>query len=59
MDTGKAGLLLLIPDLVALDLPALVHAGRLPGTRVVPAIVVAAVAAGAETDPHPPGLPRR
>jgi transposase len=35
--TGKAGLLLLIPDLVALGLPALVEKARYPGTRVVPA----------------------
>jgi transposase len=37
VETGKAGLLLLIPDLVALDLPALVKQGGYPGTRVVPA----------------------
>ena len=37
VETGKAGLLLLIPDLVALDLPALVKPGGYPGTRVVPA----------------------
>jgi Transposase DDE domain len=38
VDTGKAGLLLLVPELVELDLPALVtHAGY-PGTRVVPAL---------------------
>jgi DDE family transposase len=37
VDTGKAGLLLLVPDLVALDLPALVRAAGYPGTRVVPA----------------------
>ncbi len=36
-DSAKAGLLLLVPDLVALDLPALVHQGGYPGTRVVPA----------------------
>lgn len=37
VDSAKAGLLLLVPDLVALELPALVaHAGY-PGTRVVPA----------------------
>ncbi|MDP9208441.1 MAG: hypothetical protein M3O65_08065 [Actinomycetota bacterium] len=38
IETGKAGLLLLVPDLAALDLPALVRAGGYPGTRVVPAI---------------------
>jgi transposase len=33
-----AGVLLLIPGLVALDLPAAVSAARLPGTREVPAL---------------------
>ena len=37
VDSAKAGLLLLIPDLVALDLPALVSTAGYPGTRVVPA----------------------
>ena len=37
MDSAKAGLLLLVPDLVALDFPALVKAAGYPGTRVVPA----------------------
>ena len=37
LDSAKAGLLLLIPDLVALDLPALVETAGYPGTRVVPA----------------------
>ena len=36
-ETGKAGLLLLVPDLVALDLPGLVGKAGYPGTRVVPA----------------------
>jgi hypothetical protein len=36
-ETGKAGLLLLIPDLVALGLPDLVRQAGYPGTRVVPA----------------------
>ncbi len=36
--TGKAGLLLLVPDLVDLDLPGLVRAAGYPGTRVVPAV---------------------
>ncbi|MGH3860505.1 MAG: hypothetical protein ACRDSQ_13035, partial [Actinokineospora sp.] len=36
VETGKAGLLLLVPDLVALDLPALVKRAGYPGTRVVP-----------------------
>jgi transposase len=38
VETGKAGLLLLVPDLVQLDLPALVKQARYPGTRVVPAV---------------------
>ena len=37
VETGKAGLLLLIPDLVALGLPELVGKAGYPGTRVVPA----------------------
>src|SRR5205085_3058657 len=36
VDSAKAGLLL-IPDLVALDLPALVTTAGYPGTRIVPA----------------------
>jgi hypothetical protein len=35
--TAMAGLLLTVPDLVALDLPALVHAAGYPSTSVVPA----------------------
>ena len=38
VETGKAGLLLLVPDLVALGLPELVKRAGYPGTRVVPAI---------------------
>jgi hypothetical protein len=37
-ETGKAGLLLLIPDLVALGLPDLVRKAQYPGTRAVPAM---------------------
>lgn len=37
METTRAGLLLVLPDLLALDLPALVRAAGYPGTRVVPA----------------------
>jgi len=37
-DTRLAGLLLTVPDLVALDLPALVKQAGYPGTRVVPAV---------------------
>ncbi|MGH3190420.1 MAG: hypothetical protein ACRDOL_24790 [Streptosporangiaceae bacterium] len=38
VETTRAGLLLAVPDLVALDLPALAAAGGYPGTRVIPAI---------------------
>jgi transposase len=38
VDSGRAGLLLLVPDLVALDLPALVRDAGYPGTRIVPAL---------------------
>jgi transposase len=37
-ETKLAGLLLAIPDLVALDLPELVVAAGYPGTRVIPAL---------------------
>ena len=37
-DTRLAGLLLALPDLVALDLPALARAAGYPGTRVIPAV---------------------
>jgi transposase len=38
LETTRAGLLLAVPDLVALDLPALVSAAGYPGTRVIPAV---------------------
>jgi hypothetical protein len=38
LETTRAGLLLAIPDLVSLDLPALVRKAGYPGTRVIPAI---------------------
>ena len=38
IDTKLAGLLLTIPDLVALDLPGLVRAAGYPGTTVIPAL---------------------
>jgi transposase len=37
VDSAKAGLLLVVPDLVALDLPAMVDKAGYPGTRIVPA----------------------
>ena len=38
LDSTRAGLLLAVPDLVSLDLPALAAAAGYPGTRVIPAI---------------------
>jgi transposase len=38
LDTTRAGLLLAVPDLVSLDLPALAAAAGYPGTSVIPAI---------------------
>ena len=38
VDTRLAGLLLTIPDLVGLDLPALARAAGYPGTQVIPAV---------------------
>ena len=38
LDTTRAGLLLAVPDLVALDLPALTAKAGYPGTRVIPTI---------------------
>jgi len=37
-DSTRAGLLLVLPDLVALDLPALIARAGYPGTNVVPAV---------------------
>ena len=37
-DTKLAGLLLTVPDLVALDLPGMVAAAGYPGTKVIPAL---------------------
>ena len=38
LDTIRAGLLLVLPDLVAFDLPGLVRAAGYPGTAVIPAL---------------------
>jgi transposase len=38
LDSTRAGLLLAVPDLVSLDLPALAAAAGYPGTRVIPAV---------------------
>ena len=59
LDSTRAGLLLVLPDLVNLDLPALAGAAGLPRHPHRPGDVVAAVAAGSQADPHPPGEPRR
>jgi hypothetical protein len=38
LGTTRAGLLLVLPDLVSLDLPALAQAAGYPGTRIIPAV---------------------
>jgi transposase len=38
LDSTRAGLLLVIPDLVHLDLPALAARAGYPGTRIIPAV---------------------
>jgi transposase len=38
LDSTRAGLLLAVPDLVCLDLPAVAAAAGYPGTRVIPAV---------------------
>jgi hypothetical protein len=38
LESTRAGLLLVLPDLAALDLPGLVRAAGYPGTRVIPAV---------------------
>jgi transposase len=38
LDTNMAGLLLTMPDLLALDLPAIVRAAGYPGTKVISAV---------------------
>jgi hypothetical protein len=38
LETTRAGLLLAIPDLITLDLPALTRKAGYPGTRVIPAV---------------------
>ena len=58
-DTRLAGLLLTIPDLAALDLPRLAREAGVPGHLRHPRHVLAVVAAGAQADRHPPGVPRR
>jgi len=38
LETTRAGLLLVLPDLVALDLPGLARSAGYPGSRVIPAV---------------------
>jgi transposase len=38
LESTRAGLLLVLPDLVNLDLPALARAAGYPGTRIIPAV---------------------
>ena len=38
LETARAGLLLAVPDLAALDLPALAAAAGYPGARIIPAV---------------------
>jgi transposase len=38
LDTTRAGLLLVLPDLIALDLPGIARSAGYPGTSVVPAV---------------------
>ena len=57
--TTMAGLLLAIPDLVALDLPALAAAAVLPRHPHHPGRLVAAVPARAQAHRHPARIPRR
>jgi len=57
-ETTRVGLLLALPGLVSLDLPALARPAGYPGTHH-PRDLLAAVPAGAQSDPHPAGLPRR
>jgi hypothetical protein len=58
-DSKLAGLLLAVPELVALDLPAMVSAAGYPGTRVDPRGQLGVVVAGAQARRHPPRQPRR
>ena len=53
--TKLAGLLLTLPDLVALDLPGIVAAAGYPGTAAIPAVSLPAVPAGAEARPASAG----
>ena len=59
LESTRAGLLLVLPDLVNLDLPALARPGRLPRHPHHPRGLLAAVPAGAQAHQHPAGLPRR
>ena len=56
-ETRLAGLLLAIPDLIALGVPQMVAAAGYPSTAEDPRRVLCAVAAGAQADQHPRASP--
>lgn len=58
-ETKVAGLLLAVPELVALDLPALARQAGYPGTRVIPALSYLLSLLALKAGRHPSGLPRR
>ena len=58
LDTTRAGLLLVVPDLAALDLAGLAARPATPAPGSSPPLL-AAVPAGAQAHPNPAGLPRR
>jgi hypothetical protein len=57
-DTTMAGPLLVVPDLIGLDLPALIRTAGYPGTRAISRGQLTAVPAVAQAHRHPPCLPR-
>ena len=59
VQSKHAGLLLCMPDLVALDLPAIVKAAGYPGDERDPGGVIDPVAVGAQARQHPSDLARR
>ena len=59
LETTLAGLLLAVPDLVSLDLPALARKAGYPGTRVIPAVTWLLSLLALKLTAHPAGLPRR
>jgi hypothetical protein len=59
VETAKAGLLLLVPELIALDVPALVNPRWLSRHPRRSRPVLGVVVARPEADPHQAGIPRR